>query len=296
MQNVSHPIVITGAEGQLGSELCRQLGSRAVGWRRQDCDLLDGQNLANRISRVGPSVLINTAAYTAVDRAEQEPTLCRAINGEAVAVLAEACEQSGTLLVQISTDYVFGADRLRTTPWLETDEPRPINLYGESKLLGEQHAARCRQHLIVRTCGLYGRRTKPTQSNFVDTMLRLSGERDRLRIVDDQHCTPSYVPHVASAILSLIDHHARGLYHVVNEGVTTWYNFADEIFCLAGKSVALDRISTAEYGAPAARPAFSVLDIRKYQAHGGFLMPHWKDALAEYLQSLGTVSPLAGNA
>ena len=280
---MSQPIVVTGAEGQLGSELCRQLGGSSVGLSRQQCDLLDPSQVADVLRHLRPAAVINTAAYTAVDRAEQEPSLCQAINADAVGTLANLCRELDCLLVQVSTDYVFGADA-RQTPYAETDVPAPINVYGHSKLGGERLATSWQKHLIVRTCGLYGRRGKPTQFNFVDTMLRLVRERDRLRIVDDQHCTPSYVVHVARAIVHLVESGAIGTYHVVNDGETTWHDFAAEIFRLAKLSPKVDRISTAAYAATAARPLYSVLNNSKYRALGGPALPHWKTALAEYLR------------
>jgi dTDP-4-dehydrorhamnose reductase len=276
------PIVITGAEGQLGAELCRQLGERAIGLSRNACDLLDAAAVSAAFDRLRPGVLINAAAYTAVDRAEVERAQCRAINADAVATLARTCNAFDCPLVQIGTDYVFGGDLLRDTPYGENDTPSPINVYGQTKLEGERAAATASRHLIVRTCGLYGPRHKPTQANFVDTMLRLSTERDSLRIVNDQHCTPSYTRHVARAIVALIDANASGIVHVVNRGATTWLDFASEIFRLAGRTIRIEPITTAEYNAPAARPRYSVLDTSRLESLE-VALPHWHDALAEYL-------------
>lgn len=280
----TRPILVIGAGGQLGAELCRQLGERGVGLTRSQCDLLEPIQVSELFQRWQPSAVINTAAYTAVDRAEQEPALCRAINAEAVARLADLCRDHDCTLCQLSTDYVFGADATRQLPYQETDEPGPLSVYGATKLAGERIAATWQKHLIVRTCGLYGQRTKPTQTNFVDTMLRLANERDRLKIVDDQHCTPSYVPHVAKGILSLIDTRQTGIYHLVNRGATTWYDFAKEIFRLREIQIPVQRISTAEYNAPASRPRYSVLHIGKFESLG-LRIPTWQEALAEYLQT-----------
>ncbi len=280
------PIVVLGAEGQLGAELCRQLGERAVGLGRHQCDLLEPDRVAEVLKRLQPLVVINTAAYTAVDRAEQEPALCHAMNADAVAALASLCRELDSTLVQISTDYVFGADLSRQVPYAETDAPGAINVYGQSKLAGERHAAAWKKHLVVRTCGLYGRRKQSAPSNFVETMLRLARERDRLRIVDDQRCTPSYVIHVARAIVFLSESNARGIYHVTCDGEATWHEFATEIFRLARLSPQVDRISTAEYAVAASRPLYSVLATSKYQATAGAALPHWKAAIAEYMQTI----------
>jgi dTDP-4-dehydrorhamnose reductase len=291
MQFTERSVVVTGSEGQLGAELCRQLGAAGVGLTRAEGDLLNKRRLAETLERLRPAVVINTAAYTAVDRAESEPTVCHAVNARGVAGLAEICRGLDCVLVQVSTDYVFGGDVERQSPYSEEDEPGPVNVYGESKLAGEGHAASWQKHFIVRTCGLYGARVKPTQSNFVDTMLRLGRERERLRVVDDQYCTPSYTVHVARAILFLAHSEAFakafGTYHVVNQGGATWHAFASEIFRQAGLRTISDRITTSEFGALARRPAYSVLDTRKYEGLAAAPLPAWQFALAEYLQSIG---------
>lgn len=276
-------IAVTGAGGQLGGELCRQLKTAAVPLDVPDFDLTDPESVRQALFAARPTAVINTAAYTQVDRAEQEPERCLQINSAGVGYLAQLCEELTIPLVQISTDYVFGLDKTRSVPYREDDAPGPQGVYGQSKLAGERQAARWAQHLIVRSCGLYGKPGPKTPGNFVDTMLRLGKQRSSLSIVDDQHCTPSYVPHVARAILFLLDAGARGTFHVVNRGSATWYDFAREIFRIAGLDVKLERITTAEYGAPAPRPGYSVLDTSRYHALGGPPMPAWQDALAEYL-------------
>ncbi|MHB1036370.1 MAG: dTDP-4-dehydrorhamnose reductase [Pirellulales bacterium] len=280
-------IAVLGAEGQLGGELCRQLAADAIPLDRPLLDLTDHDTVARVLAEARPDAVINTAAYTQVDKAEQEPDLCRRVNTEAVGYLAEACRRLDCPLLQVSTDYVFGGDAARSTPYRECDETSPQGIYARTKLEGECQAAGWEKHFIVRTCGLYGRRGPQTPGgNFVDTMLRLGRERRRVSVVDDQHCTPSYVPHVARAMLYLIGTQAWGLYHVVNSGATTWHDFAAEIFRQAEMDVALTRITTAQYGAAAPRPGYSVLDTSKYHALGGPAMPSWQAALAEYLESL----------
>ena len=279
-------IAVTGAGGQLGSELCRQLGNEAVGLDLPRFDLTDRDRVLARLAEIRPQAVINTAAYTQVDKAEEEAELCRAVNAVGVVPLVEACRRLDATLVQISTDYVFGGDLGRKTPYCETDPPDPQGVYARTKLEGERHAAGWQQHLIVRTCGLYGPPGPRSAGNFVDTMLQLAGRRDPLRVVCDQHCTPSFVPHVARAIRFLVDTGAYGTYHVVNAGQTTWYDLAAEIFRLSGLEVRLEPISTAQYGAPAPRPGYSVLDTGKYHALPGRpAMPSWEEALAEYLHS-----------
>lgn len=279
-------IAVTGAGGQLGGELCRRLGERAISLDLPQFDLTDRDKTIQTLLDLRPGAVINTAAYTLVDRAEQEADRCRRINAEGVAHLAEACRRLDVPLVQISTDYVFGRDLNRSTPYREDDAVGPLGVYAQTKLEGEAQAAAWHKHIIVRTCGLYGRRGPQTAaSNFVDTMLRLGREGKPLRIVDDQYCTPSYVPHVAQALLFLVEAGHFGTYHVVNRGSTTWHGFASEIFRQSDLQVEITRITTAEYGAPAPRPLYAVLDTNKYHALGGPAMPTWQNALAEYLQT-----------
>ncbi|HUT94776.1 MAG TPA: dTDP-4-dehydrorhamnose reductase [Thermoguttaceae bacterium] len=277
-------IVVTGSGGQLGSELCRQLGSDAVALDLPDFDLTDRDWVVRTLAEIAPQAVINTAGFTQVDKAEQQVELCRAVNVRGAAHLAEVCRRLDCPLVEISTDYVFGGEADRRVPYRETDEPRPLGVYGRSKLEGERHAAQLHKHCIVRTCGLYGRPGPRSGGNFVETMLRRGAEGKRLRVVRDQHCTPSYVPHVARAVRFLVGTDAFGTYHVVNTGETTWHDFAVELFRQAGLDVRLEPITTSEYGAAAPRPGYSVLDTRKYHALcGAPPMPRWEEGLAEYL-------------
>src|SRR5690606_35857431 len=171
---------------------------------------------------VSPQYVVNTAAYNAVDRAEQQPRAAFEVNALGPLHLARYCEARGITLLHVSTDYVFGADAARSTPWTEEDRPGPVSVYGCSKLAGEYLVAQaCRRHFVVRTCGLYGTAIDDSKGNFVRTMLRLAGERDELRVVNDQYCTPSYTADVARAIDALLATDEHGLYHVTNAGQTT---------------------------------------------------------------------------
>jgi dTDP-4-dehydrorhamnose reductase len=294
-------IAVTGAYGQLGSELCCLLGADAVPLDIDTLDLTDGPAVDQTLADLRPDAVINCAAYTQVDRAESEPQQCRAVNATAVEHLARASARLDCPLVQISTDYVFGGGPERTTPYREEERPSPQGVYAQTKSEGEQAAAQhLRKHLIVRTCGLYARPTDERAVNFAKTMLRLARTGKELRVVADQHCTPSYVPHVARAVLFLLGVPRGapapwGIYHVVNRGATTWYEFAAEIFRLTGIDVSLRPITTPEYGAAAPRPAYSVLDTAKYHALRGPAMPDWRTALAEYISQWKEASHAGGS-
>lgn len=281
-------VAVTGSKGQLGWELCRQLGEQAIPLDRAELDLADLASIRGAIRRIKPDAVINAGAYTAVDQAETEPELCRRINAEAVGELAEACREIDCALLQVSTDYVFGGTYSRLEPHREDEPVEPQGVYARTKQEGEVRAAGAPKHFVARTCGLYGR-PSPGRSpaNFVETMLRLGRERDHLRIVSDQTCTPSAVTEVAQAIVFLLGTEAYGTYHVTNTGSVAWIDFAAEIFRLAGLSPRLEAITTAQYGAPAPRPSYSVLDTSKYQRLGGPILSDWQGALARYLATRG---------
>ncbi len=197
-------IAILGSQGQLGGELCRQLDGEAAPLSHAACDIANFAATRETLVRLSPDAVINAAAYTKVDLAETNPRECFLINAEAVANLAAICAGLDVPLVQVSTDYVYCGDSIRTMAFTEDEPPCPQGVYARSKLAGEQAAATCPKHLIVRTCGLYGRRSKATQTNFVDTMLGLGRQRATVRVVADQHCTPSNVSDVAAGISALL--------------------------------------------------------------------------------------------
>jgi dTDP-4-dehydrorhamnose reductase len=282
------PIAVTGANGQLGGELCQRLGDAALPLDVDTLDLTAGAAVTDALVGLRPDLVIHCAAYTQVDLAETEPELCRTVNTTAVEQIARACGILDCPLVQISTDYVFGTPPIERRPWRETDRTSPQGVYARTKRDGELAAARHSKHLIIRTCGLYARLTAPRASNFVKTMLRLGRSRSEVGVVNDQYCTPTYVPHLAEAILWLAgvtnDRPSPwGTYHVTNAGQTTWCEFAKEIFRLSELDVKVRPITTAKYASPAARPAYSVLDTSRYQSLGGPSMPDWRAALAECL-------------
>lgn len=285
-------IAVTGANGQLGAELCKSLGEAVIPLTRNELDLADADQIERVLSEIQPDFVINAAAYTAVDKAEDEIERCHQINANAVHTLADACQRFGATLVQISTDYVFDSvtvdARNGGVPHQEADLAEPQGVYARSKLAGESYARNCDRHYVVRTCGLYSAvADSPVRGrNFVDTMLSLGAERNELSIVHDQRCTPTFVPHLVNAIRFLMETRQYGTYHITNSDDATWFEFAGELFRQAKIDVELTPITTEAYGAPAPRPQYSVLDNAKYLALGGPEMPRWSSALTEYLATL----------
>lgn len=281
-------VMVTGSGGQLSDELCRQLRERAIPVDRERLDISDRDAVARVVSEVAPDVLINAAGHTDPDAAEREPEACWAVNADGVGYLADACAASDSVFVQIGSDYVFGGNQDRIVPYREDEPLTPCGVYAWSKEASERHAARVRRHFTVRTCGLYGiPGSRTIKRNFVDAILQGAATVERLRVIADQYCSPSYVPDVARAILFLVTTDAYGTYHLVNRGGTSWYEFAAEIFRRCEITKPLDPITTEEWGAAAPRPRYSVLDTRKYHALGGPALPAWQDALPRYLATIG---------
>jgi dTDP-4-dehydrorhamnose reductase len=283
--NTMTPIAVIGAAGQLGGWLCQLLGDRARPFDLPGLDITDRDAVLRMLLAMRPAAVVNCAAYTNVDRAEHESDICFAVNATAVKYLAEAAAELDCPLVQISTDYVFGntpGDNPR--PWRETDVPEPRGVYAESKRAGELAALRAPRHIVLRTCGLYGHPTLVNQGrNFVEAILRKAERGESLRVVRDQVCSPSFARDVAETIVWLLDAEFTGTVHVTNAGATSWYEFARSILALRGLSVPIEAISTAEYNAPAPRPAYSALDGAKYASLRGAAMPSIQNALGAYL-------------
>jgi dTDP-4-dehydrorhamnose reductase len=280
-------ILLTGAEGQIGLELERLLGRSGdlVAANRKMLDLADPDAIVAFVRRVKPSLIVNAAAYTAVDRAESEPELARAVNSRAPRILAEEAKRASAVLVHYSTDYVFDGDR--ATPYTEDAATAPRNVYGQTKLEGEQAIADVGARAIVlRTSWVYGL----TGRNFLLTMRKLAAERDELRIVSDQVGVPNWSRTLAASTARMVDAgldalaERPGLYHFSCSGETTWYEFARAILG-DGPKPRIVPITTADYPTPARRPAYGVLDTSRFESTFGFALPHWRDALAECLAS-----------
>lgn len=289
-------VLITGGGGQLASYLAQQLpADSTVALPRAELDVTDDAAVERAFTEHAPAVVINTAAFNHVDMAETEFARAFSVNAEGPLNLARACEAADAMLVHVSTDYVFGGQSARE-PLSEEALPVPLSVYGASKLAGE-HLVRVTgvRHLIVRTCGLYGSRGSAVKGgNFVRTMLRLAREGRDLRVVTDQHCTPSYARDVAEGIVDLIQADARGAFHVVNDGSCTWFEFAQEIFAAAGLAPSLTPVTTAEYPTPARRPPYSVLDTARMVAARGRPLRDWRAAVRAYLAELGELTGAQG--
>ncbi len=285
-------VALIGASGQLGSDLLPRLqavGHEVVPLRHADIEITDAAKVAEVLGPLPLDLVINAAAYNLVDRAEEEPDVAYSVNGFGPRNLARLCEVHGWRLLHLSTDYVFGGIPDRPgQPWTESDVPQPAGGYAISKLAGEHFVqAECSRHFVVRTCGLYGLAALrgAGKGNFVETMLRLGRERRQLKVVDDQRCTPTATSDLADALVRLIATDAFGLYHATNSGSLTWCEFAREIFRQTRLEVEVTPITTAEFGAKAHRPSFSVLDCSKLASVIGGSLPDWQDALASYLAS-----------
>jgi len=271
-------ILVVGSNGMLGQELMSLLGSAARGVDVAEIDITDLESVQRVLLTLKPRVVVNAAAYTDVDGCETQAELALQVNGEGVAHLAMISKEIGAKLVQVSTDYVF--DGGKGTPYLEDDAPAPLSIYGESKLAGEMNAKFNPDHLIVRTQWLYVHAGK----NFVETMLRLAGERNELTVVDDQIGSPTWTYDLALAIKALIEKDCRGTYHAANAGFVSWNGFAKEIFRLAGLDVTVSPMTTSQLGRPAARPLYSTLDCGKLAEDTGLVPEPWQEALKRYLE------------
>jgi dTDP-4-dehydrorhamnose reductase len=283
-------IAVLGSRGQLGRDLCPRLPGTVVELTRADIDLADPAGIPPTLDRLRPDVFVNCAAYNFVDKAETEPDAAMEVNAWGVQKLAAACHAAGCKFVHFSTDYVYGDGPPRSTPYTETDPPEPLSRYGFSKLLGEGFAQQhCPNSLVIRTCGLYGVwGTGGKGGNFVETMLRVAGQGKPLRVVNDQHCTPSYTVDVAETAVALIRANATGLFHVTNDGGTTWHDLAAEAFRLSGVTANLTPIPTSERNDPAKRPPYSVLSTAKLATVCVAAPRPWREALAAYLAERAT--------
>lgn len=276
-------VLVTGAKGQLGYDVIKRLealGDTPIGADIDDFDITDAEKTQGFIIGHKPQAVIHCAAYTAVDRAEDELEKCRLINVEGTRNIANACRLNGSRLVYISSDYVFGDDGCSL---LETDSPKnPQSVYGITKLEGEAAAMLCPRSFIVRTSWVFGE----NGGNFVRTMLRLSETHDSITVVNDQTGSPTYTPDLARLLCDMIKTDKFGVYHASNEGFCTWAEFAGEIMRLSNRSTRIIPCTSEEYAAKAKRPKNSRLSKESLDEAGFERLPDWHDALERFLKNL----------
>lgn len=277
--------VVIGSQGQLGREIVSLLSNHEViSVTREQADLAVPGQIEACIKLIQPQFVINCAAYNLVDQAELTPEPAFAVNARGVRELAMVCQRIGATLVHFSTDYVFGLDRHRKVPYVESDAPGPLSAYGTSKLTGEYFVrSLCDKHYVVRTCGLYGKQGAGGKgTNFIETMLKLAQSGKEIRVVSDQVLTPTSATDLARAVLQLIPSSSFGLYHLTNTGSCSWHQFAETIFRIRNLQVPLGSCSSADYGSKAARPSYSVL---KSEITTTPRLRTWQEALVDYLMS-----------
>ncbi len=278
-------MLVVGNRGQLGSDLmlaASSAGHEALGIDFPEIDITVSTGVCEAVERIRPDVVLNCAAFTAVDKCEQDAKTAYAVNAEGAGNLAAAAEKIGVPLVHISTDYVF--DGTKKTPYVETDSPHPLSVYGKSKLAGEQLVTQaCSRSFIFRIAWLYGTRGANFLKTIRDKAQKLAVTGEPLKVVSDQRGTPTYTMHVCRQVLSIIRSGSFGLYHCTNEGACSWFDFAKAIIGAYGIDAVVEPCTTAEFPRPAPRPANSVLENARLNKMGQNSMPAWEMGLAEYL-------------
>lgn len=275
-------VLVTGINGQLGHDVIRELekrGHEAVGVDIEEMDITDAACVRRVMTRTVPEAVIHCSAYTAVDRAEEEVELCRRVNAEGTKNVAEVCAELDCKLLYLSTDYIFSGEGER--PWEPGDEPDPLNVYGLTKYEGEQEIkSRINKFFIVRISWVFG----VNGNNFIKTMLRLGRENGAVRVVDDQIGSPTYTYDLAVLLVDMIETEKYGEYHATNEGVCSWYEFAKEIFAVAGMSeVEVTPVSSEEFPVKAKRPKNSRMSKEELIKNGFNKLPSWQDAVKRYV-------------
>lgn len=279
-------VLVTGASGQLGYDVCREIAAReifCIGVDRRDFDITNPVETRTYLRNCCPEAVIHCAAYTNVDQAEKEPESCWAVNETGTKNVAQACLEIGAKLVYLSTDYVFDG---RRAGYYEIDSPTaPLNVYGKSKLAGEQVIRRrMEQAFIVRTSWMFGTHGQ----NFVKAILRRAETQSVLQVVADQFGSPTYTGDLAKLLCDMVQTKKYGIYHAVNEGICSWAEFAREVLRRMGKSIQVEEISSRDYPSPVNRPANSRLSTESLTKAGFSKLPLWTDALKRYLETDGT--------
>lgn len=275
-------VTVIGAMGMLGSDLCSLLSEQNTNFSAldiEDIDITNRENVFSVLSEIKPNIIINCAAYTNVDTAEDEIELAYMVNQIGPKNLAEFAEETGATLCHISTDYIF--DGTKNDPYRIDDEPAPMGIYGKSKLAGELEVRKIENHYLIRTAWLYGLHGK----NFIASLTHRALEQDELRVVGDQYGTPTYTVDLASRIMEIVTHLPYGTYHATNSGITTWHEVAVEALKMKGIVKPVTLIPIDEYPSRVRRPKYSVLSNEECLKAGLSPMPKWRDALNRFLTS-----------
>ena len=277
-------VFVTGVKGQLGFDVVEELkhrGMEAIGVDIDEMDITDAISVDKVITEANPDAVIHCAAYTAVDAAEENVELCRKVNADGPLNIAKTCKKLDIPMIQISTDYVFDGEGVR--PWEPDDECSPLSVYGLTKYEGEQAVMNTLdKYFIVRIAWVFGINGK----NFVKTMLNLGKTRDHLTVVNDQFGSPTYTYDLAKLLVDMVQTDKYGIYHATNEGICTWYEFACEIFRLAGMNVKVDPVTSDNYPTKAKRPSNSRMSKEKLTENGFDRLPTWQSALERYIELL----------
>lgn len=271
-------VLILGAKGMLGADLVSAFrGHDVTAWDFDELDITEHEQVRRALDKLRPEVVVNAAALTDVDACQSKPEHANEVNGYAVGAIASVCKSIGAVLIYYSTDYIF--DGQRKQGYAEHEVPDPINAYGQSKLLGERLIAHAMtDYYILRSSWLFGKNGK----NFIRTMLELSRSQSKVQVVNDQHGKPTYTKDLAAGTLAIVEQKPRfGIYHIVNEDETTWFDFAVEIFDAAGKNVKAEPITSAELDRPAPRPLYSTLVNSRLPR-----LRSWREALRDYLKEI----------
>lgn len=282
-------IAVIGASGQLGTDVVSAFvsnGDEVVPVSHSDIELSDFDSVSTRLKGLAPHVIVNTAAMHHVENCEREPQKAFSVNGLGARNLASVARELDSILMHVSTDYVF--DGAKSSPYEETDAPRPLNVYGNTKLSGEYFVRSIApKHFVLRTSAIYGKNPCRAKGglNFVELMLKLAKERDELRVVDTEVVSPTPTVEIARQMVVLSRSDKYGLYHATAEGSCSWYRFASEIFSLTNTKVNLQIARPGEFPAKVTRPEYSVLENRALKSHGLNVFKPWRDGLIDYLSS-----------
>lgn len=284
-------VAVIGSSGQLGQDLMHAFGDEAVGFTHEDLDVTNEASVSSTLRSLRPDWVLNTAAFHRVDDCEIKPTLTFAVNALGALTIAREASTVGSGVVFYSTDYVFGdQDRQQGEPYLEQDNPHPLSVYGVSKMAGEQLVMQANErHLVVRSAGLYGTATSRKGWTFPELMINKARSDGFVRVVTDQVLSPTFTADLAQKTKQLIEHDARGLFHLTNAGECSWFDFAQKAFELAGVNAEMEPIGAAQMEQRARRPSYSALETIRLGEVGLERMRPWEEALGDYLKQKGLI-------